>query len=244
MKKRGLLGVLSTIDTAFAAGGKPSAGQPSDEPVDKGQRDDGVAKATQAYLLYVALPIWTIPGFGDWICHRRTKIEHTSGTHESLTHALMMTAVGIPALMALLLEVNASTILALFGGFVVHEGIVIWDVAYAAGRRKVTPTEQHFHSFLEVLPFMSLSFVLCLHWDQVVALLGKGPSRPSFAIRPKESPIHPAYLVGIGAVITSLIAVPYAEELIRCFRVDRSLAPHKRPSAQALHADPSAPSAM
>lgn len=235
MKKRWFLGPLPASCAAFLAGGdarRPGGGGP-DAPVDKAQRDDGIAKATQAYLLYVVLPMWTIPGFGDWVCHRRAKIERTSGTHESLTHALMMTAVGIPALMALLLEINASTILALLGGFVVHEGIVIWDVAYAAGRREVTPTEQHFHSFLEVLPFMSLSFILCMHWDQVLGMLGTGPSRPSFAIRPKESPIHPLYLVAIGAVLTSLIAVPYAEELVRCFRVDHSLAPHKKPEPDA-----------
>ncbi len=202
---------------------------PETGAVDKARRDDGIAKATQAYLLYVVLPMWTIPGFGDWVCHRTSKIERTSGTHESLTHALMMTAVGVPALMALLLEINASTILALSAGFVVHEGIVIWDVAYAAGRRKVTPTEQHFHSFLEVLPFMSLSFILCLHWDQVLGMLGKGPTRPDYAIRPKKSPIHPLYLLGIGAMLTTFLAVPYAEELLRCFRVDHTLLPHEAP---------------
>jgi hypothetical protein len=201
-------------------------------PADKARRADGVAKATQAYLLYVVLPMWTIPGFGDWVCHRKSKIERTSGTHESLTHALMMAAVGGPAMMALLFEINASTILALLGGFVVHEGIVIWDVAYAAGRRQVTTTEQHFHSFLEVLPFMSLSFILCLHWDQVLGMLGKGPARPDYAIRPKESPVHPLYLVAIGAALTTFIAVPYAEELLRCFRVDHTLLPHKAPEAR------------
>ncbi len=196
-------------------------------PVDKARRDDGIAKATQAYLLYVVLPLWTIPGFGDWVCHRKSKIERTSGTHESLTHALMMAVVGVPALMALLLEINASTILALSAGFIVHEGIVIWDVAYAAGRRKVTTTEQHFHSFLEVLPFMSLSFILCLHWDQALGMLGKGPHRPDYAIRPKERQVHPLYLLAIGAALTTFIAVPYAEELLRCFRVDHTLLPHK-----------------
>jgi hypothetical protein len=207
--------------------GSPDRG--AEAPAEKARRDDNVAQATQAYLLYVVLPLWTIPGFGDWVCHRKSKIERTSGTHESLTHALMMSAVGVPALMALLFEINASTILALFGGFVVHEGIVIWDVAYAAGLRKVSTTEQHFHSFLEVLPFMSLSFILCLHWDQALGILGKGPARPDYAIRPKKSPVHPLYLLAIGAALTTFIAVPYAEELLRCFRVDHTLLPRKAP---------------
>jgi hypothetical protein len=200
----------------------------SSEGVDKEERDEGVARATQAYLLYVALPSWAIPGFADWLCHRKAKIELTSGTHESLTHALMMTTLGVPSLMALLLEINASTLIAMTAGCVLHEGIVIWDVAYAAPRRKVTTTEQHVHSFLEVMPFMSLSFILCMHWDQVLALFGKGPSKASFAIRPKEKPIHPLYLTVIGALLTGLVGIPYAEEFVRCYRVDRTLKPHEK----------------
>lgn len=208
------------------SGHEANDGEPA---VDKSKRDEGVAKATQAYMLYVALPLWVVPGFADWVCHRKSAIEKTSGTHESLTHALMMTAVGVPALMALLLEINASTILALAGGFVAHESIVLWDVAYAAERRRITTTEQHIHSFLEVLPFMSLSFMLCLHWDQVLAMFGQGPSRASFAIRPKESPIRTDYLVAILGGITACIGVPYAEELLRCFSTDHTFLPHAKP---------------
>jgi hypothetical protein len=214
----------------------PSENGGSGENVDKETRDDGIARATQAFLLYVALPAWAIPGFADWLCHRRSKIERTSGTHESLTHALMMTAIGVPSLMALLLEINASTLVALTAGCALHEAIVVWDVAYAADRREVTTTEQHVHSFLEVLPFMSLSFVLCLHWDQVLGLFGKGPSRPSFAIRWKDNPIHPLYLGAIGTLLTGLVGLPYAEELVRCYRVDRTFLPHPRPPRNRLGA--------
>jgi hypothetical protein len=209
-----------------AADARPESDGESSEGVDKEERNDGIARATQAYLLYVALPIWAIPGFADYLCHRKTKIETTSGTHESLTHALMMTSIGIPSLMALLLEINASTLVALLSGCLVHEGIVIWDVAYASDRREVTTTEQHVHSFLEVLPFMSLSFIMCMHWDQVLAVFGKGPSKADYSIRLKEKPIHPLYLAVIGALLTGLVAVPYAEEFVRCFRVDHTLKPH------------------
>jgi hypothetical protein len=53
-------------------------------------RERLTARAMQAYLLYVLMPLWTIPGFGDYLCHRRAKIESTSGTQESITHSLMM----------------------------------------------------------------------------------------------------------------------------------------------------------
>jgi hypothetical protein len=188
--------------------------------------DDGVAKAVQSYLLYVALPGWTIPGFADWLCHRIAKIEHTSGTHESLTHALMMTSVGIPTAMALLFEVNASTIAVAAGGCAIHEAIVLWDVAYAAPRREVSNTEQHIHSFLEVLPFMSLAFLACLHWDQAAALLRLGDRTPDFSVQFKKRPLSPLYLAGIGAIVTAFIGIPYAEELVRCYRVDGTFKPH------------------
>lgn len=48
-----------------------------------------------------------------------------------------------------------------------HEATAIWDVRAAVdGGRDVRPAEQHIHSFLESLPFMAVSALLCLHWDQ------------------------------------------------------------------------------
>ena len=61
----------------------------------------------QVYLLYVLTTLWNIPGFGDYLCHRRAKIESTSGTQESITHSLMMASVAVPELQALLFETNA-----------------------------------------------------------------------------------------------------------------------------------------
>ena len=95
--------------------------------------------------------------------HRRTKIETTSGTQESIIHSLMMAAAGIPIVLGLLLEINAGIILIMLLAFFVHWGTSFWDVAYATDRREVRPNEQHIHSFLEVLPFCAVSFVLCLH---------------------------------------------------------------------------------
>ncbi len=141
------------------------------EKLDDRQRRDRerlTAQAMQAYLLYVLMPLWTIPGFGDYLCHRRAKIELTSGTQESITHSLMMASVAVPALQALLFETNALTLVVAAGASIFHELVVVWDVAYAAPRRHVSVTEQHLHSFLEVLPFATLSsYFVCVptkHW--------------------------------------------------------------------------------
>lgn len=193
----------------------------------RSDRERLTARAMQAYLLYVLMPLWTVPGFGDYLCHRRAKIESTSGTQESITHSLMMASVAIPALQALLFETNALTLVVGAGALVFHELVVIWDVAYAAQRRQVSVTEQHFHSFLEVLPFATLSFLLCLRADQLLALLGLTDEKPDFALRFKAEQPPPAYVIGLLALITFSIGIPYAEELWRCMRVNPS--PRSRP---------------
>jgi hypothetical protein len=192
------------------------------------ERERLTARAMQVYLLYVLMPLWTIPGFGDYLCHRRAKIESTSGTQESITHSLMMASVAVPALQALLFETNALTLVVGAGALIFHELVVIWDVAYAAPRRHVSVTEQHLHSFLEVLPFATLSFLLCLRADQALAILGLTDEKPDFALRLKAEPPPRAYVAGLLALITLSIGIPYAEELLRCMRVNPSLLPRPK----------------
>ena len=49
-----------------------------------------------------------------------------------------------------------------------YEATAIWDVRSAVdGGREVRPAEQHIHSLLESLPFMAVSALFCLHWDEV-----------------------------------------------------------------------------
>ncbi|MGH2515930.1 MAG: hypothetical protein ACRDHP_09780 [Ktedonobacterales bacterium] len=186
----------------------------------------GVERATRRYLLYFVLPLWIGAGLADWRRHRRTHIEATAGTHESLIHSLMMTEIAIPILMGLFLELDALVLLVMIGTFFVHEATAYWDVSYAETLREVTPSEQHIHSFLEVLPFMTASGMLCLHWDQALALAGKGPERARLTLRPKLHKLSRRYVTGILSAVVAFVAVPYAEELWRCYRADHTLAAH------------------
>lgn len=223
------------VTTAIAAigGSIARAKRPSAEQRQK--KEHLTAKAMQAYLLYVLLPLWTIPGFGDYLCHRRTKIESTSGTQESLTHSIMMAAIGVPVVFALLFETNALTLAVGAGALAVHELVTIWDVSYVASRRDVDVTEQHFHSFLECLPFATFSFLLCLRADQALALLGIDGEKPDFRLRLKAEPPPPAYVAALLAAITLSIGIPYAEELLRCLRVNPS--PLPRPKRQTRRSE-------
>jgi hypothetical protein len=44
---------------------------------------------TVLILMYFVLPLWLIAGFADWLCHRASHIESTTGAKESLIHLLM-----------------------------------------------------------------------------------------------------------------------------------------------------------
>ena len=165
-------------------------------------------------------------GLLDWWWHRKSKIQETAGTHESMIHALMMTEAGVPVMMGLFLEVNALVLLAAIAAVLVHEATAFWDVAYAEERREVTPNEQHTHSFLEVVPVMAASHLIALHPDQFHALLGMGDEQPRFEFRAKSEPLSHGYVSGLLAATVATVVLPYTEEIWRCYRIDRTLEAH------------------
>ena len=162
------------------------------------------------------LPIWIGAGLADWWCHRRTDIEHTAGATESAIHAAMMLEGGVPALLGLFCEVNAGVLAVTYATLGIHELTAVCDVAYADGRREVSPTEQHVHGFLERVPLMATLMLTVLHWDQARAVFGLG--QPDWRIRQKRRPLSARYRAGVLAAVMTLVVAPYAEELARCLR--------------------------
>jgi hypothetical protein len=134
--------------------------------------------AGQNVLMYFVLPLWLVAGFGDYLCHRASHIETTSGPKESLLHLLQLSEMAIPTLAAIFLEINALIIAVMIGCLLLHEATAIWDVSYAYRTREVRPIEQHIHSFLEMLPLMGLLVIVTLHWGQFLSLFGVGVERP------------------------------------------------------------------
>ena len=183
-----------------------------------------VGDVTTRYLLYGLLPGWFVPGLADWVMHRRTRIEDTSGTKESLIHSLMMAEVGLPIALTLRYEVNPLLLTVQLGGAAVHEATALWDVKTAVDSdREVKPLEQHIHSFLESLPFAALAALMCLHADQVKSLARGGRGhKDAWRLVPRRRPLSPGYLTGIGAAIGACVLLPYGEELLRCLRTARA----------------------
>nr|WP_232546618.1 diguanylate cyclase [Streptomyces antimycoticus] len=181
-----------------------------------------VEDANRRFLMYGVMPLWFVPAVADWIMHRRTRIEETSGTRESAIHALMMTEAGIPVAMGLLARVNPLVLSVMGGAAVAHGATALWDVSLATGEREVRPVEQHIHSFLEVLPLSAMAFTSCLHWDQVRAALRGGDRPEDWKLLPKDNPLPARYLAAIGLGVGAFVALPYAEEMTRCLRAARA----------------------
>jgi len=183
---------------------------------------DALERTIRTYLLAVVLPLWIAAGSSDYVLHRRSNIEGTSGLKESALHAVGISLAALPVVSGLFLEVNAGVLALMATGFSVHMGMTIWDVSYASTLREVTPTEQHVHAMLELVPFSALSFMLCVHHEQALALLGRGDAKPDFRLKPKRKPLPGKPVAAIIGAFTLLVAIPYVEELTRCYRYDRN----------------------
>jgi ABC-type spermidine/putrescine transport system permease subunit I len=174
--------------------------------------------APQAILMYFVLPVWLVAGFADYLCHRASSIETTSGWKESLLHLLQFGEMAIPTLAAIFLQINALVIGTMIVCLIAHEVTAIWDVSYAYEKREVTPTEQHVHSFLEMLPLMGLLIVTTLHWQQFLSLFGLGQEHAEFTVRLKDPPLPWLYVTIILSLIALFDVLPFLEELVRGLR--------------------------
>jgi hypothetical protein len=171
--------------------------------------------------MYFILPLWLAAGFADWLCHRASHIETTSGAKESLLHLLMFAEIGFPLLAAMFLDINGLIIAFMILMFFVHEATALWDVSYATTARTVTPIEQHVHSFLEIIPLMAIVSVVSLHWQQFLALFGAGsePLRTDLSWKPEPLPI--LYVTAILSMVLLFELLPYLEEFWRGLRANR-----------------------
>jgi hypothetical protein len=179
----------------------------------------------------VLLPLWLAAGHADYRIHRHVGIERTSGTHESLTHVLMVATTGVGVAGSMFFEETELVLAVQIASALAHEAIVVWDFGYAVKRRPPGALEQHVHSLLEVLPFAGLAFNLCLNPRPLARLAGRGEHPPDFRLKLRRDPRAVPYDAAVIVAVTALLIVPFAEEFVRCWRVDHTVAPHPVPPA-------------
>lgn len=177
-----------------------------------------ITDLTRNFMLGAVMPIWMAAGLADWMCHRRTRIEATSGSKESVIHLLMLAEASVPVIAGMALEITSPVLLLMFSAMLLHSVTGLWDVSYAVKRRKVTPLEQHVHSYLEMVPVMATAFVSILHWPELRALLGFGRRQPDWSLRLKARPLPFWAVVTLLAGMAAFEVAPYVEELRRTRR--------------------------
>jgi hypothetical protein len=74
------------------------------------------------------------------------------------------------------------------------------------------------HSYLGVLPLLSLVLVVVLHWSQFLALIGMGSEFPRFELIWKDPPLPWGYVLPIISATLLFEVLPYLEELVRGLR--------------------------
>lgn len=186
---------------------------------------DPTAAVLQQLLLTVLLPLWMLAGFGDWLCHRVQRIEHSAGLKESLLHWLLLAELGPGIAATLLLQVNAAVLVLLLVCCAAHEATTWWDLRYASARRRIPWPEQWVHGVQMALPWVGLTALMVVHRDQALALLGLGDSAPDWALRWKQPALPPAVLAAAFTGVGALVLLPFAEELLRCRRAGSRRAP-------------------
>jgi hypothetical protein len=187
--------------------------------------------AMRRLTTYFGIPIWIGAGFVDYLWHRHTRIESTSGLKESLTHMLMMLEAGPAVLAGLFLEINAGVLAAMIALSILHEATVLWDLSYTASRRVIPAGEHVTHTFLESPPFLVTTAAIATHWEQFQALLGRGGECPEFGIHLQRPPISSQSIALIFVALTVFGALPHADELRRCADAERKgLVGHDTPA--------------
>lgn len=192
-----------------------------------------VTELVQGFLLYLVMPLWIAAAFADWLCHRRSDIAHSSGLTEALMHWALLAQLGVPVLAATFFEINALVIALMLGGFLLHELTVYLDLRWSSARRDIAPIEQIVHSFQELVPFTAGILVLLMNWPAALSLLGLGDRSADFGLRPKAVPLTPGGMLAITGALLLFVALPYGEELLRCWKARPELKSGQRFAASS-----------
>ena len=120
---------------------------------------------TELWLAYGAYLVWLSAGLGDFLCHWRTDLPHTSGVAESATHLVQLGLLAAAVVLVLAFEVGPTSALLLLALVIAHAAVGYLDTRIAFDKRRVLlPIEQHLHSVLDMAPIVALAWVVISTW--------------------------------------------------------------------------------
>ena len=161
-----------------------------------------------ALLIWGIYPVWLLAGAGDYLCHRKTDIERTSGTTESWLHVMQFGCLAVAFACAVLLQISAAVFVLLVALVVAHPFLSYIDVRYTDGRRRILPIEQSIHGFMDVLPLVAVAVLGVQQWPEIRA------GSMTLALHPSMD-LQRVLLLSSFAVLAGL---PVLEELLRALR--------------------------
>jgi hypothetical protein len=164
--------------------------------------------ALGALLIWGIYPAWLLAGAGDYLCHRRTDIERTSGVTESWLHVMQFVCLAVAFACAVLLQISAAVFVLLVALVIAHSLLSYIDVRYTEGRRRILPIEQSIHGFMDVLPLFAVALLGVQHWQEIRA------GSTAFALQAGLD-MERVLLLSSFAVLAGL---PVLEELLRGLR--------------------------
>lgn len=162
----------------------------------------------EGLLVWAFYPLWLVAGLIDYLFHRRTRIERTSGRREAWLHLAQFAVLGIALGAVAGLHMNRLAFALLTVCVVAHSALAHADIAFTEGRRAIAPLEQQVHGYMEVLPVTALAILAVLHWETL--------SIQDWNWRAKPAPGAGAWAL-VGSYLV-LAGVPILEELLRCLR--------------------------
>jgi len=161
-----------------------------------------------ALLLWGIYPVWLLAGAGDYLCHRRTAIERTSGAVESWLHLAQFSCLAIALACAVLLEISAAVFVTMVVLVLTHSVLSYVDTRYTEVRRRILPIEQTIHGFMDVLPLVAVTLLGVQHWQEI---------RAGWMTFARVSSIDAERVLLLASFLV-LAGLPILEELLRGLR--------------------------
>lgn len=108
------------------------------------------------HLLYV---LWLSAGAMDFVLHRASSIETTSGLRESTLHLVQIGILGLATVLWLCFQASPTLLAILLTLVCLHAITGCWDTKVAYPKRAIRPVEQHVHSILDLAPWIAAGAV-------------------------------------------------------------------------------------